>query len=344
MTTLITGATGLVGGHIARELHEAGEKLRLLVRDRSSRAGLQGLPFEEARGDVRDLKSLRHAVKGIDRVVHAAGVTRVDPFAAEHLRRVHIEGTRNVLTAARDAGVKRLLHVSSTAAVGAGTLDRPADEASTWNLGHKGPYWQTKHASEQLVLDAARSGELDAVVINPSYVLGPYDVKPSSGAVLLAVASGVVLAYPQGGLGFVGARDVGRGARLALEKGRTGERYILSAENLTFRQLLEMAARECGAHAPILPLPKNLALGVARVGDVLGPRFPKAFSYLNTELIRALFDLGYVSGEKARRELGFSPRPVREAICEAYQWFDEAGMLRSWPWKRLLAVGAPQRV
>lgn len=338
MTTLITGATGLVGGHVARALVETGERVRILVRERSSREGLAGLSLEEVRGDVRDLESLRKACAGVDRVVHAAGVTRLDPFAPERLRRVNVEGTRNVVTAAREAGVRRLLHVSSTSAVGAGSLDRPADETTAWNLGHKGPYWQTKRAAEELVIEAARAGQIDAVVINPSYVLGPGDVKPSSGAVLIAAASGLALAYPDGGTGFVDARDVGLGARLALEKGRSGERYILSGENLTFRQLLELVARERGLRAPLVPLPRELAMGVAKVGDALGPRFPRAFGYLNTPFIATLFELSYVSGEKARRELGFSPRPVREAVRDALRWFEEAGRLGAGrPWQRLLS-------
>jgi dihydroflavonol-4-reductase len=339
MTTLITGGTGLIGGHLARELHAAGESLRLLVRERSSREALQGVPFEEAKGDVRDLESLRRAMQGVDAVVHAAGSVRLDPFAPEHLRRVNLEGTRHVLTAAREAKVKRLLHLSSTAAVGAGTLDRPADEATSWNLGHKGPYWQTKRAGEQLVLEAVKKGEIDAVIVNPSYVVGPGDVKPSSGAVLLAIASGLVFAYPDGGTGFVDARDVAKGAILALKKGRSGERYILSSENLTFRQFIEMAAVERGLQPPFLPLPRNLALGAARVGDALGPRFPRVFGYLNSQFVGTLFDLSYVSAEKARRELGFAPRPVREAVRDAYRWFEQTGRLHPMPWQRLFSSG-----
>ena len=166
MTTLITGATGLVGGHIARALHRRGERLWILVRPRSSREGLVGVDAEEVLGDVRDPASLRRAMEGVERVVHAAALTRLDPFAAERMRSINVEGTRNVLEAARAAGVKRLLHVSSIAAVGSGTLDRPADETTAWNFEHKGPYWATKHEAEQLVLDAARRGDLDAVIIH----------------------------------------------------------------------------------------------------------------------------------------------------------------------------------
>jgi dihydroflavonol-4-reductase len=335
MTTLITGATGLLGGHIARALHERGERVRILVRPHSAREGLAGVAVEEVYGDVRDPGSLREAMRGVDRVVHAAGGVRIDPFAADKLYRVNVEGTRHVVAAAREAGVRRLLHLSSVAAVGAGRLDKPADESSEWDLGYKGPYWSTKREGERIVLEAAAKGELDAVVINPAYAIGPGDVKPSSGAVLLLIASGLVVAYPEGGTAFVDARDVARGAVLALEKGRTGERYILSAENLTFRQFVTMAAEEIAVRPPFVPLPREVALGAARVGDALGPRFPKAFGYLNTPVVETLFELSYVSYDKARRELGYAPGPVRKAIRDAYRWFRETGRLQQRaPWRR----------
>ncbi|HEY3450050.1 MAG TPA: NAD-dependent epimerase/dehydratase family protein [Myxococcales bacterium] len=340
MTTLVLGGTGFVGGQIARELAAAGDAVRVLVRERSSKKGLAGLEVEEVRGDVRDLESLRRAAQGVDRVVHAAGAVGLAPFAAERLRRVNVEGTRNALAAARGAGVDRFLFVSSTAAVGSGTLDRPADETMAWDLAGKGPYWQTKQAAEQLVLDAAKKGELDAVVVNPSYVLGPGDVKPTSGTVLLGIATGLVLFYPSGGTGFVDVRDVARGVRLALEKGGTGERYILSGENLTYRQVIEMAAKERGLRPPMLPLPEQVARSAARVGDLLGPRFPRAFGLLNTPFVGSLFDLLYVTSSKASRELGFAPRPVREAIRDAYAWFEQNGYLRARPWQRLLKARA----
>jgi dihydroflavonol-4-reductase len=329
MTTLITGATGLVGGHIARALSARGEKLRLLMRPKSSREGLEGVRFEEVHGDVRDLESLRRATDGADKVIHAAGSTRVDPFAAEYQKRVNVEGTRNVLTACAENAVKRLLHVSSVAAVGAGTLERPADESMSWNLAHKGPYWTTKRAAEQLVQDAVRRGDVDAVIINPAYVLGSYDVKPSSGGMLLQIASGLMLVYPSGGNAFVDARDVAQGALLALDKGARGERYVLSGENLTYRELFTLAARELGVRPPMVPLPRWLALGAARAGDLVGPRFPKAFAYFNSSALSTLFELNYGSWQKARRELGYSPRPVAEAVRDAVAWFRSTGRLRA---------------
>lgn len=327
MTTLVIGGTGLVGGHIVRALAGRGEKVRLLTRPRSNFSALDKVPFEEVRGDVRDLESVRAAARGVERVVHAAANLRTDPFADERIRRINVEGTRNVIAAAEQAGVRRLLYVSSTAAVGLGTLEQPADETSAWSLSGRGAYWQTKRAAEELVREAARRGGMEAVVINPSYAVGPGDVKPSSGRVLFLVSSGRLIAYPEGGMGFVDARDVAQGAVAALDRGRSGERYILSSENLTWREFFALCSEAAHVPPPRVPLPRALALGAARLGDGIGRLMPRAFAYLNRPTIESLYDLAYVSWDKARRELGFSPRPVREAIADAYAWFRETGRL-----------------
>lgn len=327
MTTLVTGATGFVGGAIARALCAAGHQVRILVRERSSLEGLAGFSLEKVRGDVRSLDSLRDAMKGCRQVVHAAASVRLDPFAASYMEKVNVVGTKNVLAAAKACFVERLLHVSSIATVGWGTLDRPATETSEWALAGKGPYFTTKRAAEDLVLEASRRGDLEAVVINPSFVVGPVDPKPSSGFILLAVASGMVVGYPEGGTNFVDVRDVAEGARLGLEKGRAGERYILSGENLTYRQFLTMAAEELSVRPPSVLIPRKLAFSAARLGDALGPRFPKAFGFVNSHVVGTMFDVAYVSCEKARAELGYRPRPVREAVRDACKWFRETGRI-----------------
>lgn len=327
MTTLVTGGTGLIGGHIVRALARAGEKVRLLVRARSNFSALEGVPFEEARGDVRDLESLRAAARGADRVVHAAASLHTDPFADERVRRVNVDGTRNVIAAAEQAGVRRILYVSSIAAVGSGSLERPADESTPWDLAGRGAYWQTKRAAEELVLEAARRGKLEAVVVNPSYAIGPGDVKPSSGGLLLFIAGGRLVAYPEGGSGFVDARDAAQGAVAALERARSGERFILSSENLTWREFFTICSEAAHVPPPRVPLPRAVALAAARLGDAGGKLFPKAFALFNSQTIASVYELAYVSPAKARRELGFSPRPVHEAVADAYAWFRDTGRL-----------------
>ncbi|MBF5044946.1 NAD-dependent epimerase/dehydratase family protein [Aggregicoccus sp. 17bor-14] len=330
MTTLLTGATGLVGANLAHLLCSRGEKPRLLARERSDRRGLRGLvrgrDYEEARGDILDAASLREALRGVTHVYHAAGTVRFDPFSRQDLVRINTEGTRNVLEAARAAGVRRLVFVSSVAAGGHGTLDHPADESTPFNYAGDNPYHQSKREAEQLAL-AANAPGFEVLAGCPGYVVGPYDVRPSSGELLLYVARGVVAAYPSGGINVVNAADVAEGLRLVMEKGAPGERYILGGENLTYRQFLTTIAEEVGVAPPRLPMPRAALQGAGRLGDVVGRLSPELFKFVNTAFLQALTLPAYQSSGRAMRELGYHPRPVRLGIREALRWFQEEGLL-----------------
>ena len=326
MKTLLTGATGLVGANLAHLLCAQGERPRLLVRERSDRRGLRGLSYEAAEGDLLDRASLARAFEGVTHAYHVAGTLRFDPFSRTDLRRTNLEGTRNVLAAARAAGVRRLVLVSTVAAVGHGPRDRPATEEQPYNYAGDNPYHDSKREAEQEAL-AASDATLEVLAGNPSYVVGPYDVRPTSGQLLLHVAGGLVLAYPTGGINVVNAADVAEGLRRVMERGRPGERYILGGENLTYREFLTLVAEEAGVAPPRLPLP-DAALRVAgRLGDVVGRLSPDLFQYVNTPFLQALALPAYQSSAKAMRELGYAPRPVRLGVREALRWFQEEGML-----------------
>ncbi|HYO57293.1 NAD-dependent epimerase/dehydratase family protein [Archangium sp.] len=326
MKTLLTGATGLVGANLAHLLCEQGERPRLLVRERSDRRGLRGLSYDEVLGDVLDADSLRGAMRGVDRVYHVAGIVRFDPFLREDVSRINTQGTRNVLEAARAAGVRRIVVVSSVAAVGHGTLAEPATEESAYNYAGDNPYHESKREAERLALEAS-GPTLEVLAGNPSFVIGPYDVRPSTGELLLFVAKGIVAVYPSGGVNVVNARDVARGLKLIMEKGRPGERYILGGENLTYREFLTICAEEAGVTPPRIPLPDGVVKAVGRFGDMVGRLSPDLFKHVNTAFMQALPLPAYQSSAKAMRELGYQPRPVRLGIREALRWFQEEGML-----------------
>lgn len=326
MTTLLTGATGLVGANLAHLLCARGERPRLLVRERSDRRGLRGLAFDEARGDLLDRPSLEAALRGVSRVFHAAGVVRFDARGREALLRVHVDGTRHLLEAARAAGVRRVVLVSSAAAVGHGPLSDPATEDTPFNFDGNRPYHQAKRQAEELALSFNRPG-FAVLAANPSLVLGPYDVRPTSGRLLLLVARGLARAYPSGGANVVDARDVADGLARVMEQGRPGERYLLGGENLTYRALLTLVAEEAGVAPPRVPVPDRLLGLSGRLGDLLGPLSPALRPFLNPELVRELGMPSYVSHARATRELGYRPRPVRLAIREALRWFQEEGYL-----------------
>jgi dihydroflavonol-4-reductase len=326
MNTLLTGATGLVGANLAHLLCEQGERPRLLVRERSDRRGLRGLSYDEVLGDVLDVESLRGAMRGVERVYHVAGRVRFDPSTRGDVSRTTTQGARNILDAARAAGVRRVVVVSSAAALGHGPRSEPATEESASTQERSDPHHESMREAERLALEAS-GPDLEVLVGNPSFVVGPYDVKPSTGELLLWVARGVVLAYPSGGINVVNAQDVARGLRLIMEKGRPGERYILGGENLTYREFLTVCAEEAGVMPPKVPLPDEVVKALGMLGDVVGRLSPDLFKYMNTAVLRTLPLPAYHSSAKAMRELGYKPRPIRLGIREALRWFQEEGMI-----------------
>jgi dihydroflavonol-4-reductase len=325
MGTLLIGATGLVGANLAHLLCGRKERVRALCRLDSDRRGLRGLPIEEVEGDILNPSSLHRAMEGMERVYHCAGVVRFAPRAADLLRRVHLDGTANILRAARRAKVRRVVMVSSVAAIAKGPMDAPGTEDQPLDTPPPSPYHATKREAERVALEEASGVQL--VIANPSLVLGPHDVKPTSGALLLAAARGLIRAYPAGGTNAVNAADVAVGLDAAMQRGRTGERYILGGDNLTYRDLFAMAAEEAGAPAPRVLVPKaavNLAHRVAGLAFAL----PLARSLdPGVSTFQVLNEGGYVSSDKAIRELGYAPTSVRLGIRAALRWFQEEGAL-----------------
>jgi dihydroflavonol-4-reductase len=324
--TLVTGATGLIGANLVRRLARDGARVRVLLPPGAKKRALAGVDTEVVPGDVRDAHSLEKAMVGISRVYHAAGRIRFDDAGRLLLWSINVEGTRQVLQAARSAGVERLVHVSSSVAVGAGALSNPATEESAFPAGGGTPYAESKRSSEALA--AGDWGDLDVVIVNPTFVVGAYGTGASSAEVVRLVAAGLVRAYPPGGTNFVNADDVADGLVLAMEQGVPGERYILGGENLTYRAFLGQVAEECGAMPPALRLPGWAAHGLGRAGDWLGRLSASRLSWVNSPFLQGLFQAAYLSSAKAERALGYRPRPIRRGIREALRWYQEQGLLR----------------
>ncbi len=331
MRTLVTGATGLIGANLVRRLARDGTRPRVLLPPGVDRRALAGVDVEPVAGDVRDAHSLAKAMVGITRVYHAAGHIRFDDAGRLLLWSINVEGTRQVLQAARSTGVDRLVHVSSSVAVGAGPLCEPATEDSAFPPAGGTPYAESKRASEELA--AGDWGDLEVVIANPTFVVGAYGTGASSAEVVRLIASGVLRAYPPGGTNFVNAEDVADGLVLAMEKGTAGERYLLGGENLTFRAFLAQVAEECGEAPPGLQMPGWAARGLGRAGDVLGRLSSARLGWLNTPFLAGLFEAAYFSSARAERALGYRPRPIRRGIREALRWYQEQGRL---PWDRPL--------
>ena len=328
MKALVTGATGFVGAAVGRALTQAGWDLRALVRRGADRRNLRDFPVEPIEGDLADPRSLRTALEGCDALFHVAADYRLGVRDPAPLYAVNVEGTRNVLAAARDAGIRRVVHTSSVATIGIPDDGTPGDERTPVSLDAMiGHYKRSKYLGEQAALQFARDG-LDVVIVNPSTPVGPGDVKPTpTGRIVLDAASGRIPAYVDTGLNVVHVDDVAAGHLAAFERGRTGERYILGGENLSLRAILAEVAGLVGRRPPRVELPYAAVLPIAVVADGIGRLTGRQFT-ISLEGVRMARKRMYFSSAKAERELGYRARPPAEAFRDAVRWFDAQGMLR----------------
>lgn len=330
MKTVITGATGLLGSNLAVALLGAGHSV-ICTRRAGSRTGhLDGFDIRWRDADLGDEEALARAFDGAEVVFNCAAHVAVQPkISARHLE-TNVEGTRRLLAALQRTGVPRLVHCSSVVTTAVSTTGQPVTETDPWNfpeLGLADAYCQTKRMSEQLVLAAADEG-LDAVVINPAFLFGPYDAKLSSGRLIVDLVRGRMPGYPLGNGSFVDVRDVVRGMIQAWQQGRAGQRYILGGHNMTYEAVLGLVANVAGVSPPRLPVPRSLSMLTAlgcEAWQALGGRE----AALNSAMVRYSYNRGRIySSAKAQKELGYSYGPLETAIRDAVEWFREAGVIR----------------
>lgn len=330
MTTLVTGATGFVGSAVARVLAKRGHDLRLLVRSTSDRRNITGMDAEVVIGDLIDPESLIHAATGCRYIVHVAADYRFwvpDPAA---MLQANVAGTLAVLHAAVEAGVERIVHCSSVAALGQFGDGTPADEATPTNeADFIGIYKRSKYLAERSVLDLARRDGVPVVVVNPAAPVGPRDIKPTpTGKMILDAAAGRVPAYIDTGLNIVHVDDVAEGHALALERGRIGERYVLGGENLTLKAILTLVAEVAGRRPPFIRLPEMVVWPAAFIMENFA-RLTGIPPLMTRDHLKMARKKMYYSSSKAMQELGYRPRPARVAVEDAVAWFRANGMLRA---------------
>jgi len=326
--SLVTGATGFVGSAVAWALAARGHALRLLVRRGSDRRNLAGLDAELVEGELTDAASLARAVAGCRFVVHVAADYRIWVPDPEAMLASNVDGTRALFSAALDAGVERVVHCSSVAALGLTGDGSPADETTPVSEEKiVGIYKKSKFRAEQAVLELVRNRGLQAVIVNPAAPVGPRDIKPTpTGKMIADAASGRIPAYIDTGLNVVHVDDVAMGHVLALERGRVGERYILGSENLLLVQLLTIVAEEAGRRKPWLRLPSELLWPVALVCEGLA-RVTGFTPPVTRDHLRMARKRMFYSSAKAIAEIGYSPRPARAAVVDAIAWFRANGMV-----------------
>lgn len=317
---LVTGASGFLGWHVARALAGRGEHVRALVRPSSK---LRELEAEPVTGDLRDPESLKRAVAGSKLVFHVAADYRLWSRNPRELYDSNVEGTRNLLTAARQAGVERFVYTSTVGCIGiphggVGDEDQPCtiEEMS-------GDYKRSKFQAEQVALEFARDG-FPVVIVNPTAPIGDHDFKPTpTGKIVRDFITGKMPAYIDTGLNLVDARDVALGHVLAADKGRVGERYILGAENLTLKQIFDRLAAITGEKAPSMQLPYAVAYAAGVVSTAwaaVSGRPPMA----PLDAVKMARKKMFVTHAKAARELGYAPGPVNDALRRAVEWFSQS--------------------
>ncbi len=319
--TLVTGATGLVGNNVVRQLLSRGWSVRVLARDGADPRPLAGLDVEIFRGDIRRPETLSSACSGVGAVIHAAGYVHLGRTGLDLQRAINVEGTRNVARTARQAGANGSHLLVRRGGNRAGRSARPMKTRPADPRGCT--YAISKREAEQAVHDEIGRG-LDAVIVNPGFMLGPWDWKPSSGRMLLEVARGRGLLAPRGSFSVCDVRDVASGIISAAERGARGRRYLMAGENTTYLAAWRLFARLTGGRRPWMTAGPAMLFLAGRGGD-LAARLSGRESDINSAAIAyARLPKNYTS-RRAREELGYASRPLEETVRDAWTWFQDNG-------------------
>src|SRR5271168_3392166 len=339
MTTLVTGAAGFLGSHVARQLVARGDAVRVLMRASSTNRAIADLPLEYVTGDLRDAASLDCAMSGVKRVFHVAADYRLWAKRSQDIYDSNVGGTKNLLNAARAAGVEQLIYTSTVATI---AVDRPTlpneftDSKLEEMVGH---YKRSKWMAEQEVLQAAKAG-FPAIVAMPTTPVGPWDWKPTpTGKIIVDFLNGNMPGYVETGLNFVGVEECAAGHLLVAEKGKVGQRYLLGGQNLTLKQMLDLLAKITGLPAPSLKIPHGVALGAAYASTIFSRLLGKEPG-IPIEGVKIAQHKMFVDCARSQRELGFKAGPIAAALERAVRWYEANGYVTPRRAKRIIRAAA----
>jgi dihydroflavonol-4-reductase len=320
--TFVTGATGFIGSHVVRLLLQRGDRVRILARNSSRKSNIEAFGCEIAIGDLKDLSSLHRCVQGCRFVYHVAADYRLWAKNPQDIYDNNVGGTRNLLSACCEAAVEKVVYTSSVGTIGMRKDGILADEDTPVKLDDMiGHYKRSKFMAEQVAREFALSG-LPVTIVNPTTPVGTGDLKPTpTGKIILESIKGHMPAYVETGLNIVGVEDVARGHLLAEEKGHIGERYILGGENWSLEEILDALTRIQGKHMPRVRIPWTLALIAGYMENFAMGTILRREPFIPLEGVRMSRYKMYISSEKARKELGYSPEPAEKALREAVEYF-----------------------
>jgi len=330
MKAFVTGATGFVGSHVARLLAAQGADLRLLTRSSSRTENIDALKAERVIGDLTDPESLKKGMQGCDFVFHVAADYRLWVRDPEQMYRANVEGTRAILRAAQEAGVRRVVYTSSVATMGfTGNGEHCNEDSPVALLNMIGHYKRSKFMAEQVVLEAGRSGA-NVVMVNPTTPIGEQDIKPTpTGRIIVDFLNRQFPAYVDTGLNLVDVTECARAHISAAEKAKPGERYIIGGENLTLKQILDKLAAITGFPAPTMKVPHMVAMGFAACDQVFTGLLLRKEPRATIDAVRMGRKKMFASSAKAERELGYKVAPVDDALRRAVEWFKGHGYVRA---------------
>src|SRR5271166_6101613 len=339
MTTLVTGAAGFLGSHVTRQLVARGESVRVLMRPSSNNRAISDLPLEYVTGDLRDSASLERAMNRVKRVFHVAADYRLWAKKPQDIYDSNVGGTKNLLAAAKRAGVEQLIYTSTVATI---AVDRPSppNESTDAKLEEMvGHYKRSKWMAEREALNAAKDG-LPVIVAMPTTPVGPWDWKPTpTGKIIVDFLNGKMPGYVETGLNFVGVEDCASGHLLIAERGKIGERYLLGAENLTLKEMLDTLAQITGLSAPKLKIPHGLAL-TAAYAETAFSRLLGREPQIPVEGVKIARHMMFVDASRAQRELGFQTAPVAAALDRAVRWYEANGYVKKSRAKKIVHAAA----
>ncbi len=323
MKVLITGADGLLGANIVRRALSLGYEVHVLRLPASTSPVLNGLPLQQHYGNLLIKEEVDKAVAHCDYVIHAGASTAVWPSRSAQTVAVNVQGTQHVIEACLKHKVKRLVHISSASSFTAGTLSEPGDEARGFNGDKYGlDYIDSKYKAHRLVEQGVREQGLPAILVCPTFMFGPYDSKPSSGAMLIAVQEGKLPFYTRGGRNFVDARDVAVAACNALQMGQVGESYIAGHQNLSYADLFQLIASTLHVTPPRLCIPAPLVLAYGGLHSLLAPLLQYT-PLLSLPMARISCDDQYFSAARAVAELQMPQTPLETTIRDAFEWLSQ---------------------